>query len=52
MFKKEKGFSLLELMTTIGVIAIIGAVGSPAIDNFGEQENFESEAFQKFAGLA
>ena len=43
MFKKEKGFSLLELMTTIGVIAIIGAVGFPAIDNFGEQENFESD---------
>ena len=43
MFKKEKGFSLLELMTTIGILAIIGAVGFPAIDNFGEQENFESD---------
>ena len=43
MFKKEKGFSLLELMTTIGVIAIIGAVGFPAIDNFGDQENYEGD---------
>ena len=35
---KEKGFSVLELMTTIGFIAIIGAVGFPAIDNFGDQD--------------
>ena len=43
MIKKEKGFSLLELMTTIGVITMIGAVGFPAIDNFGDQENFETD---------
>ena len=43
MHNKEKGFSLLELMTTIGIISIIGAVGFPAIDNFGDQENFESD---------
>ena len=40
---KEKGFSILELMTTIGIISIIGAVGFPAIDNFGDQDNFESD---------
>ena len=40
---KEKGFSVLELMTTIGFIAIIGAVGFPAIDNFGDQDNYESD---------
>ncbi|WP_440650989.1 pilus assembly FimT family protein [Candidatus Pelagibacter sp. HIMB1495] len=40
---KEKGFSLLELMTTIGILAIIGAVGFPAIDNFGDQENYETD---------
>ena len=39
--KSQKGFSLLELMATIGIIAIVGAVGLPAIDNFGEQENYE-----------
>ena len=39
----QKGFSLLELMTTIGVIALIGAVGFPAIDNFGDQENYETD---------
>ena len=43
MLKKEKGFSLLELMTTIGIISIIGAVGFPAIDNFGDQENYETD---------
>ena len=43
MEKKEKGFSLLELMTTIGIISIIGAVGFPAIDNFGDQENYETD---------
>jgi len=40
---KEKGFSLLELMTTIAIVAIIGAVGFPAIDNFGDQENYEND---------
>ena len=40
---KEKGFSILELMTTIAIVSIIGAVGFPAIDNFGDQENFESD---------
>ena len=39
--KSQKGFSLIELMATIGIIAIVGAVGLPAIDNFGEQENYE-----------
>ena len=43
MHNKEKGFSLLELMTTIGIISIIGAVGFPAIDNFGDQENYETD---------
>ena len=43
MKKKEKGFSLLELMTTIGIVSIIGAVGFPAIDNFGDQENYETD---------
>ena len=43
MKKIEKGFSLLELMTTIGIISIIGAVGFPAIDNFGDQENYETD---------
>ena len=43
MTKKEKGFSLIELMTTIGIISLIGAVGFPAIDNFGDQENFETD---------
>jgi len=43
MKKRQKGFSLLELMTTIGIISIIGAVGFPAIDNFGDQENYETD---------
>ena len=41
--KSQKGFSLLELMTTIGVLSLIGAVGFPAIENFGEQENYEND---------
>ena len=41
--KRQKGFSILELMTTIGVLALIGAVGFPAIDNFGDQENYEND---------
>ena len=40
---KKNGFSIIELMATIGVIAVIGAVGFPAIDNFGDQENYESD---------
>ena len=43
MKKKEKGFSLIELMTTVGIITVIGAVGFPAIDNFGDQENYETD---------
>ena len=39
----KNGFSILELMTTIGIIAIIGAVGFPAIDNFGDQDNYETD---------
>ena len=41
--KRQKGFSILELMTTIGVLTLIGAVGFPAIDNFGDQENYEND---------
>lgn len=41
--KYQKGFSLLELMTVIGIVSLIGLVGFPAIDNFGRQENFESD---------
>ena len=41
--KSQKGFSLLELMTTIGIIGIVVGIGFPSIDNFGEQENFESD---------
>ena len=40
---KQKGFSILELMTTIGILSLIGAVGFPAIDNFGDQENYEND---------
>lgn len=40
---KQKGFSVLELMVTIGVITIIGAVGMPAIDNFGNTENYQND---------
>ena len=40
---KKNGFSIIELMATIGVIAVIAAIGFPAIDNFGEQENFETD---------
>ena len=41
--KGQKGFSLLELMTTIAVLSLIGAVGFPAIENFGDQENYEND---------
>jgi len=41
--KFQKGFSVLELMVTIGVITIIGAVGMPAIDNFGKTENYQND---------
>ena len=40
---KKNGFSVIELMATIGVIATIAAVGFPAIDNFGEQEHYETD---------
>jgi len=39
----NRGFSFLELMVTIGVITIIGAVGLPAIDNFGVAENYQND---------
>ena len=41
--KSQKGFSILELMTTIGILSLIGAVGFPAIENFGDQENYEND---------
>jgi len=41
--KIRNGFSILELMTTIGILSIIAAIGFPAIDNFGEQEHFEND---------
>lgn len=41
--KIRNGFSVLELMTTIGILSIIAAIGFPAIDNFGEQEHFETD---------
>ena len=43
IFVWKNGFSVVELMATIGVIAVIAAIGFPAIDNFGEQENYESD---------
>ena len=43
MIKREKGFSLIELMATIGLITVIAGVGFPAIDNFGDQENYETD---------
>lgn len=39
----KNGFSLIEVMVTIGIIGIIAGIGFPAIDNFGEQENFQSD---------
>ena len=39
----KNGFSLVELMATIGLISVIAAVGFPAVDNFGEQENYEND---------
>ena len=43
MKKRQKGFSLIELMATIGLIGVIAGVGFPAIDNFGDQENYETD---------
>ena len=40
LYEKD-GFSVIELMAQF--ISIIGAVGFPAIDNFGDQDNFESD---------
>lgn len=39
----QRGFSVLELMVTIGVVSIIGAVGMPAIDSFGNTENYQND---------
>ena len=41
--KNQRGFSLIELMTTIGVISIVVAIGFPSVDNFGEQENYQAD---------
>jgi prepilin-type N-terminal cleavage/methylation domain-containing protein len=40
---KKNGFSLIEVMTVIGVISAAALIGFPAIDNFGEVENYESD---------
>ena len=39
----RNGFSLLEMMVTIGIISVVVGVGFPTIDNFGEQEHYEAD---------
>ena len=39
----KNGFSLLEMMVTIGIISVVVGVGFPTIDNFGEQEHYEAD---------
>jgi prepilin-type N-terminal cleavage/methylation domain-containing protein len=39
----QKGFSILELLTVIGVISIVAGIGIPAINNFGVSENYQSD---------
>lgn len=39
----QKGFSILELLTVIGVISIVAGIGIPAINNFGVSENYQGD---------
>ena len=43
MKKFQKGFSLMESLVTIGIISVAVGIGFPAIDNFGEQEHYETD---------
>ena len=43
MKKFENGFSLIEALVTIGIISMVVGIGFPTIDNFGEQEHFETD---------
>lgn len=48
--RKVQGFTLLELMVTVAIIAIISAIATPAMQSFIESSSIRSEV-QRVSGL-
>ena len=51
MYMKQKGFTLLELVTTIVVVAIIVAIGVPSFNNLIERNRLKGAAEEVYAGF-
>lgn len=43
--QKEKGFTLIELMVTIAVLAIVASIAAPSFGNLLIKENLKTTAY-------
>lgn len=48
--RKTQGFTLIEMMITVAIVAIIAAIGAPSLKNFMEANKVRAET-QRISGL-
>jgi len=44
--RKTKGFSLIELVITTSVLAVLGSVAAPSFQNFIQQNKINTASFE------